>query len=404
MPAPVHQARDRPRLLWLAIEPPWPATSGGRLRSLALLRAAAERYDVTLSLLFGGTPADRGPLAGVAWAEARSGRAGKATALARLVSQRRPPYLRHFSTHGQRRAVAGALAAERFDLIVADMPYAVEALPARLPAPLLVNTQNVEAEVWRATLPGTSGGRALLALDRRWIATWERRALSRADAAAFCSGLDEAALRPALRADCLTAIVPNAVDTGALQLLPEPGVRDAVLFVGGLGYGPNREAAGFIARELTPAASAAGITPLIVGGTAADLGTPAAGVEFLGRPPELGPAYERAFAAIVPLFSGGGTRLKVLEAFAYGRPVVATGKAVEGLAVADGIHYLRAETAGEFVEKLVKLRDPAVAEPVVAAARALVEQRYSREVAGEAFVALADRLLRSRVPEGAATR
>ena len=220
MPAAGHPVHDLPRLLWLAVEPPWPATSGGRLRSLALLRAAAERYDVTLALLFGETPADRGPLAGVAWAEARAGRAGKATALARLATQRRPPYLRHFSTHAQRRAVAGALAAERFDLVVADTPYAVEALPARLPVPLLVNTHNVEAEVWRAALPGTSGGRALLALDRRWIAAWERRALGRADAAAFCSELDEAALRPALRSGCLTAVVPNAVDTRGAAASP----------------------------------------------------------------------------------------------------------------------------------------------------------------------------------------
>jgi len=122
---------------------------------------------------------------------------------------------------------------------------------------------------------------------------------------------------------------------------------------------------------------------------------PAEGVEFLGRPPEVRTAYERAFAAVVPLFSGSGTRLKVLEAFAYGRPVVATSKAVEGLDVVDGVHYLRAETAAEIVAHLTLLRDPATSAPVVAAARALVESRYSAEAAGAAFVAFAERLLAS---------
>jgi glycosyltransferase involved in cell wall biosynthesis len=390
---PLTTGGGRTRVLWLTVEPPWPPTSGGRLRTAALLRAAAARYDVTLALLFGETPADRGPLAGVAWAETPAGRAGKASALARLVSDRRPPYLRHFSTPGQRRAVARALDRERFDLIVADMPYAVEALPAVLPAPLLVNTQNVEAEVWRAALPATSGGRALLALDRRWIPAWERSALGRADGAAFCSALDEAALRPALRTGCLTAVVPNAVDTEVLQPLSAPPARNEALFVGGLGYGPNREAAEFIARELAPAASAVGVTPLIVGGAAAELDGPADGVVFLGRPPEVRSAYERAYAVIVPLFSGGGTRLKVLEAFAYGRPVVATAKAVEGLDVVDGVHYLRAESAAEFVARLATLRDPEVAAPLVAAARSLVEERYSARVAGSSFVAFMDRIV-----------
>jgi len=381
------------RLLWLSIEPPWPAISGGRLRSVALLGAAARRYSVTLALLFGVTPLDRGPLSGVAWAEVSADPVGKLAALTRLVAGRRPPYLRHFSTSRQCRAVAGALARGRYDLVVADMPYAVEALPKRLPAPLLVNTQNVEADVWKTALPQTSGGRALLVLDRRLMAAWERAALARADAAVFCSPLDEAALRPGLRGDCLTAVVPNAVDTATMQPLPSPRSRDAVLFVGGLGYGPNREAAEFVARDLAPAVAPSGVRPLIVGGDAADLGEPAEGVEFLGRPPEVRSAYERAFAAVVPLFSGSGTRLKVLEAFAYGRPVVATAKAVEGLDVVDGVHYLRAETAAEFVASIALLQDPTAAAPVVAAARALVDSRYSAEVAGESFVAFADRLL-----------
>lgn len=381
------------RLLWLSIEPPWPATSGGRLRSTALLRGAARRYDVTLALLFGATPSDRGPLSGVAWAEVSADPPGKLLALARLVTQRRPPYLRHFSTSGQRRTIAAALARERYDLVVADMPYAVEVLPERLPAPLLINTQNVEAEVWKAALPRTSGGRALLTFDRRLMAAWERAALARADAAVFCSPLDEAALRPALRRECLTAVVPNAVDTASMRLLLPPRSPDAVLFVGGLGYGPNREAAEFVVRDLAPAAAPSGITPLILGGEASELGVRVEGVEFLGRPPEVRTAYERAFAAVVPLFSGSGTRLKVLEAFAYGRPVVATAKAVEGLDVVDGVHYLRAETAAEFVAHLTLLRDPAASAPVVAAARSLVESRYSAEAAGSAFGSFADRLV-----------
>ena len=52
--------------------------------------------------------------------------------------------------------------------------------------------------------------------------------------------------------------------------------------------------------------------------------------------------------AVLPLFEGGGSRIKVLEALAAGCPVIATDKAVEGLDLEAGRHFLRAETAGAF--------------------------------------------------------
>ena len=111
-------------------------------------------------------------------------------------------------------------------------------------------------------------------------------------------------------------------------------------------------------------------------------------VEFLGRPGDVRPAYLRSYATIVPLFSGGGTRLKILESFALGRPVVSTAKGVEGLSVRPGVHYLPAESAEEFVAQLVALRDSALWARLVRHARGLVESRYSWNAAGEAFLEL----------------
>jgi Glycosyltransferase len=98
--------------------------------------------------------------------------------------------------------------------------------------------------------------------------------------------------------------------------------------------------------------------------------------------------YERSYASIMPIFSGGGTRLKVLESFAYGRPVVSTAKGVEGLSARPDEHYLPAETGEQFAAQLNALRDPRLVERLAAAGRALVEERYSWRVSGRSFLQL----------------
>ncbi len=96
--------------------------------------------------------------------------------------------------------------------------------------------------------------------------------------------------------------------------------------------------------------------------------------------PEVTRFLARAFAVVVPLFHGGGTRIKVLEAFAAGTPVVATRKAVEGLDALEGAHFVVAESADEFVAALVALwTDHARAAGIAARAQQLVRERYSRE-------------------------
>ncbi len=167
------------------------------------------------------------------------------------------------------------------------------------------------------------------------------------------------------------------------------------LFVGGLRYAPNAEAARFIAGRLAPLLAARGLTAVIAGGGGAD----APGVRFAGRPADLEPLYAQAFAAVVPIFSGSGTRLKVLEALAYGRPVVATAKAVEGLALEPGVHYLAAEDEAAFAAQLGRLaNEPALAAALSCRGRAVAEAKHSWASAGAAFLQL---LAECGVPEEA---
>jgi glycosyltransferase involved in cell wall biosynthesis len=99
------------------------------------------------------------------------------------------------------------------------------------------------------------------------------------------------------------------------------------------------------------------------------------------------PYLERATVLPIPLFSGGGTRYKALEAFAAGVPVVSTAKGIEGIDVRPGEHYLPAESAPEFAAAIQRLceRQELRAE-LRARARELVESRYSRPVITQGMV------------------
>jgi len=69
------------------------------------------------------------------------------------------------------------------------------------------------------------------------------------------------------------------------------------------------------------------------------------GVEFVGQVSSVEQCYSHSEITVAPLRAGGGTKIKVIEALAYGSPLVATAEAARGLGIVDGIHYLLADTA-----------------------------------------------------------
>jgi len=194
------------------------------------------------------------------------------------------------------------------------------------------------------------------------------------------SAPDAEGLRARFRVDA--RVVPNAVRLPAV-VPPAPIAPPRLLFVGNLTYGPNLDAATVLAREVLPRVRVArpDATLALVGphdpgaldGLAAD---PA--VHVAGRVADVGPEYAAATVAVVPLRHGAGTRIKVLEAAAYGRPVVASSAAVAGLDLVSGVHAIVAEGADATSAAVVDLlADPDRVHALTAAARALVEERYS---------------------------
>jgi glycosyltransferase involved in cell wall biosynthesis len=104
----------------------------------------------------------------------------------------------------------------------------------------------------------------------------------------------------------------------------------------------------------------------------------AAGVRVTGTVTDVRPYVAEAAVYVVPLRVGGGTRLKIFEALAMGKAVVATQVGAEGLPIVSGEHFLQADSPEDFAQAVATLlKDPGRRQALGMAGRRLVEERYS---------------------------
>lgn len=186
-----------------------------------------------------------------------------------------------------------------------------------------------------------------------------------------------------------STVVPNGVDTRAFVPQPERDGPPAVLFTGTMNYRPNAEGGVWLAREVWPRVRRARPDArLTIAGRHphADLRAYDGqdGIEVAGEVPDMRPRFAAARVIAVPIHSGGGSRLKVLEAAAAGRAMVSTTIGAEGTDLRDGAHLVLADDAPAFADAVLRLLDDGEERArLAAAARALVEDRYDWDAIGE---------------------
>jgi glycosyltransferase involved in cell wall biosynthesis len=344
---------------------PVPPMDGGRLRRLQQLRALAADHDVTLV----GRCPDRAASEGfrrdhpdvrvVEVPEASDARAS-------LVAQ----------------AVRALTARETFDCIhvsgLAQWPGARPLEGARV----VVDIENYDTAVLRQRQ--AADGTTVTAFEVAATDALLRTVCGRADAVVACSEPDARQLR-ALAPEARVEIIPNGVDVTWFDgLAPPPrATPPVVLFTGLLAYWPNADACVHFAEAVLPRIErlAGPVAFQIVGRVPpASVVSLADGVRvrLAADVPDIRPWLAAADVLVVPLRAGSGTRLKILEGFAAGRPVVSTAIGCEGLDVEPGRHLLVADDPEVFASAVANLlADRTVADRLVAEARALVRARYA---------------------------
>ena len=398
------------KIIFLSTWFPYPLSQGSKIRAYHLLQALARQHEITL-VSFVDTKIENEWLAHI------SSLCHKVELIQRdpFASQSRQTALGRLSlrptsvvaTHSPEMAARVQRLAFDWtpDRIIAltfvTAPYALK-IPD---VPKVVDVDNLMTQMLYEAYQQT---RHPAQKFRRWLAwqkfqRYERWLFGQFDLLLAISAQDRRTLQTLIPAKSgKIVIVPNGVDTVSHRLGLSPATPNTLIFNGALTYSPNYEAINYFLQNIFPLVRAEipDIRLQITGSTDKVPLTQLPlddHVIFTGYLPDIRPAVAGSWVCVVPLRSGGGTRLKILEAMALGTPVISTSKGAEGLTAIDGKHLLIADTPGEFAAQTVHLlRNPELRRMLTVNARQLVEEKYNWVEIGQQFCEFAEGVVTCR--------
>lgn len=287
--------------------------------------------------------------------------------------------------------LAKTLREQQFDLVHFDSLDLSAHLPACEGLRTIVVHHNVESALLRrrAKLDGGGLRGRYMAHQADLMAREEQRWCPKVQLNVLVSPDDERLLKnliPGVR----TTVVPNGVDTDAFTPANVP--REGIVFVGGMTWFPNRDALEWFSTDILPHLKAAGPLPKIEWvGRATPEATPHyrdLGINLTGYVEDIRSYVQGAACYVVPLRVGGGTRLKILDAWAMGEAVVSTSIGAEGLDTHDGENIIIRDDPKAFADAVRAVcDDPALQQRLGENARRTAEATYSWDVIGRSMIA-----------------
>lgn len=368
---------------------PYPPDSGPKIKTHYVLRWLAQQHDVTL-VSFVRSPAEAAaadalrPLCRTVYTvPLRRSRPRDLVALLRGSVDRRPVTLLRDESAALRTLLDRLTTQHSFDLVHADQLNMAQFALALDGLPVVLDLHNA---VWSIMARLAQSARGL----RRWalllecarLRRYEGWACAQAAAVIAVSQADRTALHE-VAGPLPIDVVPIAVDVGAQPLIARDAAANAALSVATMFWPPNVDGVCWFGREIYPQVRRAqpDVPFYVVGARPAravrHLAARQPGVIVTGYVADLLPFQRQAAAFVVPLRSGSGMRVKILEAFARGLPVVSTTIGYEGIDAQPDEHLLVADEPRAFAEAILALvQQRALGERLVGAARHLAETRY----------------------------
>jgi polysaccharide biosynthesis protein PslH len=308
---------------------------------------------------------------------------------------------RQFKIDSVSRWITQRLSEERFDLFLMETEFGALNLPAmrtlldrrgtRAAVSFLDVLSRVAARRAAQMRPGLY--RARYWIDAQKLKHFERQTLKHTDVAIAVSETDRNSLKE-LYNPCPVYVLPNGINLPDSLWSSDNRAQSEInlLFVGTFDYAPNEDAFVFFAEQILPLIQTRLPTVTFWGaGKSATVrmkkiaeGNPR--IRLVGRDGNVREFYQQATICVVPIRSGGGTRFKILEAFAMGVPVVSTSIGYEGIDARNGEHLLIGDSPQAFADHVLKLlANPALSQQMVQQARQLIEEKYEWRVIAKQF-------------------
>jgi glycosyltransferase involved in cell wall biosynthesis len=298
----------------------------------------------------------------------------------------RQPFLMVRDDRAAMRQLVDRLAQEtHFDVVHADqLNMAQYAL--RVPGAFrVIDAHNalwlLYQRLWKTMRPGPR--KWLLGRDWRLLRAYEGWVCNEFDVVLAVSEEDKAALQEAAGREREIAVIPIAIDTDEVQVVPPPTSTPHILHVGTMYWPPNIDGVLWFLREIWPLIRERrpdAVFDVVGSRPPAEIlayGENDSGVNVTGYVADIAPYLAQAGVFIVPLRAGGGMRVKILNALAQGLPIVSTTLGAEGITVTPGHDILIADEPADFATAVLRLLDdPALATRLRENGRRLAEQVY----------------------------
>jgi len=402
------------RILWLKTGSLYPADTGGRIRSLNMLKELHRRHEITyLSLLPRESDAAARDYADFAsravWIDYDEPPAhgyGMLGAVATsLLTSRLPYVIWKYRSRLMAEEMARLHRETPFDLIICDYlfpSWSFLQAPFEKRPPAVLFQHNVEAMIWKRRAEVATGPmKAFSWWQWRRLFTYECAAPHRFDGVIAVSPDDVRIMEDDYGLTNVLGDVPTGVDIDYFApLVGDSRTKPFIAFLGSMDWAANCDGVHAFVQEVWPEIRRKhpGLIFRIIGRNPPkgiwDLVQSGQGIEVTGTVADVRPCLQGAKAAVVPLRIGGGTRLKIFECLAAGIPVVSTEIGAEGLPVENEKHILLARDIPVLGAPLSRLlSDDALAGRIAEQGRALVCQHYSWAAATSVFENLMGRWL-----------
>lgn len=393
------------RILFLAQIIPYPPDAGPKVKTWHVLRYLVSRgHQVTLAAFIRPEEEEFLPIVAqlchrVHTVPIRRSKVSDVGFMLRSFITGRPFLIERDDLAAMRSLVRELLAQEAFDVVHADQltmaQFALDRrrLTSRKPKLIFDAHNAVWTIVDRMAQNAPLYLKPLLRLEAERVKRYESQLVCQADRVLAVTELDKTALLAGSpdhngEARAKISVIPIAVDTHQIQPVASPPNSKTIFTLGTLHYPPNADGIRWFLQQVLPIIRQhePGATLTIVGKNPPpdfiEMANRFPGViEVTGYVPDLKPYLTRSAVVVVPVRAGGGMRVRILEAFAYGMPVVTTTVGLEGIEAKPDFEVLVADTPQDFAREVIRvLEDATLRARLSANGRELVERQYDWQV------------------------
>ncbi len=377
------------KILFLSVTVPFPATDGGRLRVLNLLKQVARTHQVTF-LALETQPTD---VDGIAYLRQLGVDAHLVSHVTKMPPitvcngihgflRQKPITLSRYDVPAFRETFHSLLERSNFDVIHYEMFHAAQ-FRVETNIPSVLSLQNIDSMIWQRLRAHSSNPlrRFSFWTQERLFHRYEQSMVRKFDIVACTSEVDRRFIQqigPGLNTD----VIPNGVDIELYRPAHTLEETATLIYTGSMDWLPNEDAAIYFADKVLPKIKEKHpkVKFYVVGQYPTErlqrIGN-RPGITVTGRVDDVKPYIARATVYVVPLRIGGGTRLKILEALAMEKAVVSTTVGAEGLNLKSGEQIVIADPPDQIAHATIELMaNQAMRRRLGKSGRQLIEASY----------------------------